>query len=110
MSKHTRAPWEWWTSNGRRSLVHKIAGTQIPILIPTLNRAGHADLMVNQADMALIAVAPDLLALARRYADECGECHGTGRALVPRSEPPDYTDCPDCADIRSLIDKAEGRT
>lgn len=103
MNKHTRAPWEWLTSNDWKRLVHPVAGTQIPILQPTLNRAGHADLMINEADMALIAVVPNLLALAHQYASECGECAGT--RITVHDLP-----CDECRFIWETIDKAEGRT
>lgn len=71
------------------------------------------------ADAQLVVAAPDLLALAKLYASECGDCNGTGvtETWVDR-DPNDITkglrkeavDCPDCADIRSVIAKAEGRS
>ena len=59
---------------------------------------------------ALTDAAPDLLALARRYASECGECSGTRVVPVGHHDRPD-TDvpCGECADIWTVIDKAEGR-
>lgn len=45
---------------------------------------------------ALIAQAPALLALCRRYAEECGECAGVGVTV-------DNRDCEDCRDIREVI-------
>jgi hypothetical protein len=61
---------------------------------------------------ALIAAAPDLLAMAQRYADECANCIGTGTRWTDTKDPQDSTEypCPKCADIRAVIDKAEGRT
>ena len=44
----------------------------------------------------------DLLALAKRYASECGDCAGT--RVCQDDEP-----CTECADIWAVIDKAEGR-
>lgn len=51
----------------------------------------------------LIAQAPALLALAHRYASECGECAGTRVC-------PDDSACTECEDIWAAIDRAEGRT
>jgi hypothetical protein len=59
----------------------------------------------------------DLLALAHQYASECAECGGAGSVSVAvRDQSADFgrvpqrQACPDCADIRSVIDRAEGRT
>jgi len=59
----------------------------------------------TKANLALIAAAPDLLALCKRYAEECSECAGTG--IIIGTLPSE--DCPDCSDIRAVIAKAEGR-
>lgn len=103
MSRTTPGPWEWWTSNSWRRLVHQDGGTQLPVVMPMIARDGHPDLVVNQANMALIAAAPDLLALAHQYASECGDCAGT--RVCPDGEP-----CTECTDIWRVIDKAERRT
>jgi ribosomal protein S27E len=60
---------------------------------------------------AVIAAAPDLLALAHRYADECAECGGNGVVWTNTQDPQDAKEvqCQDCADIRTVIDRAEGR-
>ncbi len=58
---------------------------------------------LSPSNARLIAAAPDLLALARQYASECGDCHGTGIEI------PSGADCPHCADIRAVIAKVEGR-
>ena len=69
-----------------------------------------------EANARLIVSAPDLLALAKRYASECGMCGGTG--LVSRhiegrdtqaAMDADDHPCEACADIRAVIEKAEGR-
>jgi hypothetical protein len=62
------------------------------------------------ANAILIAAAPDLLALAKQYASECATCDGTEMVMGrgPDGEP-DGDRCPDCADIRAVIAKAEGR-
>ena len=53
----------------------------------------------------------DLLALAHKFAGECSECGGSGefRPYVGNGEFGDVKPCPDCADIRAVIAKAEGR-
>lgn len=64
-----------------------------------------------EANARLIAAAPDLLALAKQLASECCGCSGTGLVWQytadhqPLAEEP----CADCADIRAVIAKAEGR-
>jgi len=50
-------------------------------------------------DAALIATAPALLGLARRYAEECMECAGVGVQI-------DNSPCDDCRDIREVIAQA----
>ena len=54
-----------------------------------------------EANARLIVSAPDLLALAKQYASECSECGGTGYIST-------WEKCGDCADIRAVIEKAEG--
>ena len=65
----------------------------------------------SEADARLIAAAPDLLELALQYADECASCGGTGANWTNPTDPQEAKEvaCPDCADIRAVIDKAEGR-
>ena len=61
------------------------------------------------ANAHLIASAPDLLALAKRYASECAQCDGDGRILVTFNDrEAEYDPCEACADIRAVIEKAEG--
>lgn len=55
----------------------------------------------------LVAQVRELLALAKRYASECGECAGRGTYKVISAIPP-VQDCEQCADIRALISKVEG--
>ena len=75
----------------------------------------------TEANGRLIAAAPDLLALAKRYASDCSECGGTGSVQVCCGSPdqsgsdddvccgvPDTEPCDACADIRAVIEKAEG--
>lgn len=105
MSASTPGPWEWWTSNSwRRLRSNPSNGRDVGVCVPFVASDGHADLEVSSADMALIAAAPDLLALAHKYAGECGECYGTGVSRYTGTRR-----CELCADIRAVIDKAEGR-
>ena len=62
------------------------------------------------ANARLIAAAPELLAVAKRYASECGMCGGTGRrmALGTDGSETHTVDCTACRDIRAAIAKAEG--
>ena len=63
MSKRfTPGPWEWWTSNSWRRLSSRAPGHQRDggVLCPNVARDGHPDLIVQEADMALIAAAPAL--------------------------------------------------
>ena len=77
------------------------------------------------ADAHLIASAPDLLALAKRYARQCEKCGGTGIASTCCGHytitdhgrlgmeegccgHPDTDDCAVCRHIRLVIEKAEG--
>lgn len=58
---------------------------------------------VAKANARLIAAAPDLLALGKQYAGECGECAGT--RVCPDDQP-----CEECKFIWDVIEKAEGRS
>ncbi len=62
------------------------------------------------ADAHLISAAPDLLAIAKRYARECTECggHGVVRLVDFEGTPIDDKPCHACSDIRAAIAKAEG--
>lgn len=71
----------------------------------------------SSADARLIAAAPELLELAKKYASECGECDGLGY-VVNYVDPfkrgdassPEMLLCDFCADIRTVIAKATGAT
>ncbi len=67
---------------------------------------GRRDANEVYANAHLIAAAPELLAMVRHYASDCAECDGTGFKF-PGTPILDHA-CEDCADIRALIDKAEG--
>lgn len=66
---------------------------------------------VRPADARLIRAAPDLLALAKQYAAECARCLGIGRYEADGDPSRVATEsCSECADIRAVIAKAEGRS
>ena len=72
---------------------------------------------VSEANARLIAAAPDLLILAKKFASECAECDGTGLISIhvhgsdtQAAYDADDQPCPDCHDIRVVITKAEGRS
>lgn len=68
---------------------------------------------VAEANARLIAAAPELLAILRKLAGECAECEGSGESGHTHSDGTQYSTsdppCPDCADIRAVINKAEGK-
>lgn len=62
---HTPGPWTWWTSNSWRRLRHDdpATGHTVSVVEPYNQRSdNHPDVIVSEADMALIAAAPDMLA------------------------------------------------
>ena len=111
MNAHTPGPWIYAPSRddtgelARVTVVAHCCGYVIglPTSIPGGNYRDGDPSGDDEADARLIAAAPELLALAHQYAEECGECAGT--RVCPDDEP-----CTECADIWAVIDKAEGRT
>lgn len=71
----------------------------------------------QDANSYLIAAAPSLLAFAKQYASECAACSGRGFTFGddgisgrgPDDMEPTRYACEDCADIRAVIAKAEGK-
>lgn len=104
--RFTPGPWEWWTSNSwRRLTAHNKPGRQYvqegDVLCPTVARDGHPDLIVTEANMALIAASPDLYEAVRKLA-------GDVRETIKKNHKPDC-DCHYCFAIAAL-EKAEGGT
>ena len=67
----------------------------------------------RSADARLIAAAPDLLAIAREYADSCLDCSGSGTVQRYDTDDSDcavteFVDCPECAHVRAVIAAVEG--
>lgn len=81
-TKFTPGPWEWWTSNSwRRLFQHHTLRDPKRVLEPWKHQVdGHLDCIVSEADMALIAAAPDLysalaeLEWAGEYETDDGDC------------------------------------
>lgn len=66
-----------------------------------------------RANACLIAAAPELLLLARKLASECAECGGSAEKIRAHGSAPEdeYAEpCAECADIWTVINKAEGRS
>lgn len=97
----------------------------------TLNRDHRISPEEDAAHARLIAAAPELLALAKQYASECGECDGAGVIEIEKTRPgccgnarddgsccgnpipelyAEPEQCPACADIRAVIAKAEAQS
>jgi len=105
MSKHTPGPWQWYWRVGEHlradcGVFHEIREGQAVAVCRAPQYAGQRQW---EADARLIAAAPELLALAKQYASECASC-GVNAAWLENGKP-----CEECADIRAVINKAEGR-
>ncbi|WP_105613160.1 hypothetical protein [Cronobacter malonaticus] len=59
--KGTPGPWEWWTSNSFLRLSSQATGKDGGVIDSYAMSDGHTSLSVSEADMALIAAAPELL-------------------------------------------------
>lgn len=80
-TSHTPGPWEWWTSNSYRRLSGP-DGKDGGVLHATVLRDGQPDVVCRDADRALIAAAPNLLATLKEIHEPCdaepGDCHICG--------------------------------
>lgn len=93
---HTKGPWHWWTSNSwKRLMTDHEDGKIVRVLEPYVVRDSHADLVVSEADMKLIAAAPDMLDALRICLG-----HMTG------GMDGDWKDCNPIDVVRSAIEKA----
>lgn len=100
---HTPGPWE--TGKGA---CHTVFSTKRDGQRHKIAECHNGDSLESFANACLIAAAPALLALAKQFASECAECSGTGEDR--RSTVEAHIECSDCADIRAVIVKAEGRS
>lgn len=62
----TPAPWVWWTSNSYRRLRHDVPGCSVMVAQAVVHTDGCADILVSEADMGLIAAAPEILAALKK--------------------------------------------
>jgi hypothetical protein len=106
---HTPGPWTA-SSGGKSNYVASVTAlsTKAKVFnVAMLARPMRGDVHANAR---LIAAAPDLLALAHRYANECGECGGRGRVNAPGQTPVSAEcrtkPCHACAETRAVIAKA----
>ena len=97
-TKLTPGPWKWWTSCSWKRLKTDDRNETV-VLEPYASRSdNHPDCMVSEADMALIAAAPELYeALAE---------------LIPwhDSHPIEQTNSPLINKCRAALAKARGET
>jgi hypothetical protein len=75
-AQHTPGPWKWWTSNSWRRLRRDDFGIAQTVLEPCVATDGHPDVTVSEADMALIAAAPELLAALQSLIDRIEDMPG----------------------------------
>lgn len=73
----TPGPWQWWTSCSWRRLHGPPSGNNW-VLMPTVASDNHPDIIVKDADMALISAAPEmfeaLAAMIEIGGDDDGGC------------------------------------
>lgn len=102
---HTPAPWTWQTSNSWRRLRHGNRSAWTNVLMPTVQWGdGQPDIDVSEADMVLIAAAPELLDALK---DAVETLEWIVRASnLPAREPP--TEASTIGKARAAIAKATG--
>lgn len=98
ISGHTPGPWRVLDDHPDRACLHVSAADQeypgLEIEVATV--FSHNDKF--EANARLIAAAPTMLAKLKELRAECGDCYGKSDT------------CTCCADIREVIDEAEGRS
>ena len=120
-AQHRHTPGPWGLDNDARRERYEIGiNADVGVRIVCSVEYGFDEPFESQqhANARLIASAPDLLALAMQYASECAGCDGRGFTLGddgisghgPDDVEPTRHACEDCADIREVIAKAEGRS
>lgn len=89
MSAHSPCPWitRPWSCHAPTTVICDGAGEQnYPFIIAECSGNGGPETAeVEAANARLIAAAPDLLAIVRKYASECANCNGAGlvKAVLP---------------------------
>jgi hypothetical protein len=112
--KFTPGPWKWWTSNSwRRLTAHNGPGGQYiregDVLCPVKASDGHPDCSISQADMDLIAAAPELYEALKGFAAAIR----AGMAATEGSEAEDIAADLSLAALEvadAALAKAEGRS
>jgi hypothetical protein len=106
MTEHSAGPWiaRSHRHHSPSTVLRESDGTPIAEVDPVDGYGNHPETIANAR---LIAAAPDLLALAKQYAAECGECDGSGVRQFADEFTPAGAQCPDCIGIRAVINKAE---
>ncbi len=116
MSAHTPGPWKVGDvrhAGGYQLVTANDDGGYICEVQAPTNRFFGFNEDEREANARLIAAAPDLLALAHQYADECGDCAGTRVVVGEYNAVGTYMGdepCTACTDIWTVIDKAEGKS
>lgn len=111
-TEHTPGPWR--LQHTARDCMHIFVDAPVGVKILATVECGFKEPFESQqtANAILMLHAPELLALARKYASECIECGGSAEGIRGHgSEPEDeYSEpCEACAHIWAVINKAEGR-
>jgi hypothetical protein len=110
---HTPGKWNWHTSNSwRRLYSEQEHGKQVPVLVPTINpRDGHPELDVSEADMRLIAAAPELYACLEKCAVALGSLLAEETGSIPSNSLAAewYWEAQKLFERIEGLDKAEGR-
>ena len=112
MTDYTLGP---WTAVGNRVYATAASGkdTMTTIEVAVATRADPRARAKVEQNARLITAAPDLLAIAREYADSCLDCSGSGTVQRYDTDDSDcavteFVDCPECAHVRAVIAAVEG--
>ena len=113
----TPGKWKWWTSNSfRRLKSEQENGHSVYVMRATIAGDGHPDIEVSEADMNLIAAAPDLLhaLLETREGKDFDDglpcwCPSPTLVRVRRLQGKEPFHRPLCGMARAALAKAEGR-
>lgn len=116
MSSATPGPWVVEVVRGNHgrdcglSILQRLPGYRGEVAhLRDAENIGGVTVAERNYNACLIAAAPDLLSMAKVYANSCSRCAGTGRIEFDEHDYEAGEACRDCADIRAVIDKAEGR-